>query len=217
MSTALEICAAAYREANLEQDLTSFTSTDFPFSLALQLINKVISKMNLRGKYWFRQTTTVLPFTAGTYTYNLTNLGIEPNAITKMYASLADGTSWQFYRLNYNDYNLWFPASKLQLNRPYSYTIYNDTLSLNAIPDIDYSITVYHLSLIPSIQSEDDPMPCPLEFEQVFQDGVFAWLQKRMEYPSAEQSIIDWNLDVGLLLAKVKNNSGIANQLPAAF
>jgi hypothetical protein len=216
MSTALEICASAYREANMDQTLSSFSLQDFPYSLAKGLLNKVIAEMNRAGKYWFTETATALVYSPGISSYNMTTLKIDPKAITRVVKTLNNG-SVVMTPLNYSDFMRRYPASTIQTNEPNYYSRYNNIIYLNSVPDKNYGITVYHLADMGKIVSETDTLPCPESDEDVFQDGVYAYLLNRLGRADAKAAWDAWQLKVSNLLADVYNDAAMPTQMPAAF
>lgn len=194
--------------------------SDWPYSMAKLLLNKVISEMNSYGKYWFMETATVLSFTTGNYIYNMNTLGIDPKSITKIEAVTDNPTGSNVITvlpINYYDFTLRYPASVLQDEPPRFFSRYNTSIYFNHAPQSDYQITVYHLAEIPMATQENDTLMCPDKYEHVFQDGVYAYLLNRQSRSDANTAYALWQTKIKNMVANVEMDDAMATQLPAAF
>lgn len=216
MATALQICAAAFNEANLDQDLTSFSMADFPYTTALDLLNKVIREMNREGRYWFTETATSLPYTPGVYQYNMTTLGIDPKSITRVGKVNTQGIQ-DLTPLNYPEMQRRYPFTSIQTVQPQFYSRYNNILYLNSIPDQDYQITAYHFRDMPLVTSESESLLCPEADEDVFQDGVYAYLMNRLGRENWQPAWAAYMQKVKSMVVKLENDLAMPTQMPAAF
>lgn len=216
MATALEIAAAAYRQANLDQDLSSFSMTDFPYSIALDLFNTVIREMNRKGRYWFAESTANLTYSVGVYQYTYASLSVDPNAILRIRKEATD--KWEeLTQMNWRKFQEYYRRSAIQTTEPKYWSKYNGQIELNCIPDQDYTIKVYHLRDLPLIAATTDTLLCQVSDEDVFQEGIYAYLLNRLsraDWITAYQTYIN---KVDSLLADMKEDVGLPRQMPAAF
>lgn len=217
MSTALDICASAYRLANLDQTLTSFSTTqEFPYNCALDLLNGVLSEMNRLGSYWFTKTATALPYTEGVYQYDLGTLAIDPQRIDRVRRT-ASNYQGDLTQMHWMAFQRHYRSSSLQTTLPTRFSKYNDTLELNTIPDQDYSLVVYHFKDMPLVTTTTDTLLVPENDEDVVRDGVLAYLYQRMGYPAFDSAYQLWLGKVNKLLGDQKEDAGLPRQMPAAF
>ena len=219
MTTALELCKNAYAETNPGQDLTSFSQQDWPYSLALGYLNKVISEMNVYS-YKFMQKDTLLPYSPGTFIYDLSALGIDPGTITKVQTNTSDGLAINIAKvvpINYDDYTSYYPSSLLQNIQPRFYATYGDDLYLNNAPQLDYQVHVYHLAEIPQMVSENDIFPVPMKYQHIFQDGVKCNLLMDLSRGDGLQKYQIWQSKIKDMAAKVETDYALPTQLPRAF
>ena len=219
MTTALEICQHAYAETNPGQDLTSFAQQDWPYSLAQQYLNKVISELNVFS-YWFMETSTLLPYAAGVNEYNMTTLGINPKDITRLESRSYDGIRTSVVpltALNYSDYTMRYQADQLTNAQPRFYSRYNTSLYIGHSPQVDYKVYVYHYAKIPKMLNEGAILPIPFEFEHVFQDGIKCQLLMDLSRQDAVQKYQIWQKKIENMAAEIEIDYAMPTQLPANF
>lgn len=217
MSTAVEIVAEAYRRANMDKALTSFsTSQEFPYDISLDLLNKVLKSMNRMGNYWFSTTTTALPYSVGVATVDLGTLSIDPKRIFEVRRTLTN--YWgKMDQIQWSQFQRWYRQATTPTQTPYRYSILNDTLEYDAIPDQDYSIKAYHFKDMPVVTATTDTLLVPVEDEDIISDGVRAMLLQAIGRPDFREVLSLWTEDVKNLLADMKQSQGLPTQMPAAF
>ncbi len=217
MSTAIDICAAAYRQANLDQDLTSFsTSQEFPYNISLDILNTVIQEMNRMGNFWFAETKTALTYSAGIYSYSFTSLGIDPKRITRIRKEATNfwGDMQEF---NWKHFQRIFRQVTMPTTQPFAFSKFGDSLELDVIPDQDYSLYVYHFKDMPQIANTTDTLLVPATDEDVVREGVYAYLCERMgrsDFAPAYQVFME---KAKTLLTNMMEDAGIPTQMPATF
>lgn len=217
MSDAITICAEAYRQANLDQELTSFsTSQEFPYNNALGILRHVVREMNRLGNYWFTETSTNLSYSAGVYQYSFSTLGIDPRRITEIRRSAADYLG-VLEPLNYKQFQKKYRGSAIQTTMPSAFSKYGDTLEFNVIPDQDYEIKVFHFNDIPLPTATDSTFPIPEDDEDVLIDGVYAYLLQRMGRPDFMEAYQVFSKKAKDLLADMKQDQGMSHQMPSNF
>lgn len=215
--SALEICQKAYKKTNPGQALTSLTQTAWPYSIALDLLNDVISELNIYN-YYFMEAEVDLPFTTGVNSFNLTDLEINPKAIVKVQSSNGvDGIPDSVYPMNYYDFILRWPTVVLSNQQPRYYSHYGNTLYLNNSPLSDYGVKVYHLAKIPIMTNENSILPVPPEYEHVFKDGVNSKLLIELDRPDANLKYQLWEKKIKDMVAAIEIDYGMATQFPAKF
>jgi hypothetical protein len=217
MSTSFQICERAFKQVNLDQPLISFSNNpDFPYNLGKELLNTVIQEMNRLGRYWFCETSTVLPYSAGVFQYNFTAFNIDPKGIIRLRKETSPNKSelrpvnWRAFQKNYRQ-------ATLNTSEPMVWAKYGNTLELNTIPDKDYGITIYYFKDIPLVTSEGDILPIPEADEDVIAEGVYAYLLNRLGRQDAGEAYARFLNKASALLANMKQDSGMPSQMPAAF
>lgn len=217
MSTALEIAADAYRLCKLDQELTSFDATlEFPYKLAKTLFNEVIREMNRKGHFSFTATSTALTYSAGVYTYDLSALGIDPKAIRVIRMEATD--QWgELTPVNHITFMRRYRMAAIPTQKPVAYTKYADTLELNAKPDQDYSIVIYHYQDLPLIASATDTLLCQASDEDVFQKGIQAYLLKAIGRDDWQAQYQIYMQRLSDLLADTKKDTALPTRMPRAF
>lgn len=217
-STALELLNSAYKQANLDQDVTSFTMDEFPYSIAKDLINTVIQEMNRKGRYWFAESSAALAYSAGVYqyTYSTIGAGCDPKGILRIRKEAEDYMQ-ELIQVNWRAFQHRFRRSAIQTGEPRYFAKYGNQIELDCIPDQDYELRCYYLRDMPLITATTDTLLCQETDEDVFREGVYCYLLNRL-------GRADWNAayqfylsKVEELLADMKQDVGIARQFPAAF
>ena len=217
MTTAIDLCAEAYRRANLDQNLTTFsTSLEFPYNLAKDIFNNVVRYINRKGYYWYAETITALAYSPGVYTYSFETLGINPTKVLYIRREATDHwgelEQWQEEKF-LNRYR----SSAIVTARPSAWSKFGDVLSLNCIPDQDYTLKAYHLVNIPLATNPTDTTIIPLAQQDALNAGVYAYLLQAMGRPDTGQAMQIFQAIISDLLADTKQDLGLATQLPANF
>lgn len=217
MSTAIQIIAEAYRQLNLTEPASFSSSSEFPLNVAKDILNKTIREMNRLGNLWFMETSTSLPYGVGVYTYDLTALGIDPKRIAYIRRDTQDnrGELKQYQSRNFN--KLFRGYSTLNTTAPTVWMKYNNTLELNAIPDQDYSLTVYHFRDMPLITATSDPVLVPERDEDILIDACTEWLKVRIGQQDSSSALINTKIKLAPFLVQIESDAGLPNQMPAAF
>jgi hypothetical protein len=223
-TTALQVCASAYRQANVDQTLTSLSNTqEFPYNIALDLLNKAILELNRMGNFWFCETSVTLPYSSGVSSYNLNTLAtpvVEPKRITRLRAeNLTVGAAGELTEVNYRNFEYAYRTQTVPTQQPTAWAKYNGTLYLNAIPDQDYGLTLYYYQDLPSASNVDgsDIMIVPDAHIDILQDGVYAYLLSRMGRPDFQNAYSLWQAKAHKLVSLINKDAGLPTQMPAAF
>jgi len=215
--TAIEVCASAYRQAQLDQTLTSFSTTqEWPYNIALDLLNTVIREMNLKGHFWFSEVATALTYSSESNTWNLSSLGIDHQSVTRVRRTLT-GYEGELERMNYRKFQQLYQNAPTSTQEPVAYTVYNATLYTSSIPDQDYGLMAYNYQNLPLLVNPSDNFTIPDEYLDVVQEGVYAYLLQRAgigDFGSAYQL---YQAKLMQILKYLKRNTGTALQMPAAF
>ncbi len=217
-TTALELCRLAYVEHNLNSLTTFSNNSPHPYNLALQGLNSIIRIMNRLGSFYFMETKTALPYLVGQFSYDLNTLTnvVDPRRIERVRIEAVDHWT-DLTQKSWPDFQKVYQSSSIQTTKPTVFSKYNTTLYLNAIPDQDYSIYVYHYKDMPAITSGTDLLQVPERDEDVIVECVYQWLGYKMarwDYGTAFTAI---KTVVSPLLVSLKSDVGIAHQMPAAF
>lgn len=218
VSTALELLASAYQQANMDQTLTGFSMQDFPYTIAKDLLNTVIQEMNREGRYWFTETSAALPYTGGVYQYTYASIGngLDPKGILRIRKE-ANNHQGELIQLNWRQFQQRFRRGSIQTGEPRYWSKYGNSIELDVIPDEDYSLTLYYLRDMPLITSETDTLLCQETDEDVFREGVYAYLLNRLGRADWDDAYQFYWKKVLSLLADMKQDSGLPRQFPAAF
>lgn len=216
MANALAIAASAFKQANLDQTLSSFSMTDFPYNCALDLFNLVIREMNRKGRYWFAETSQTLAYSAGVYQYNYNTLNIPPHAILRLRKEATDHYG-ELTQLNWREFQQLYRRSAIETTEPVAWSKYGGLLELSSKPDQDYTIKVYYLQALPLVVNTTDSLLGGDENEDVYQEGVYAYLLQRLARQDWQQAYQLFDAKTNALLADIKQDAGQPRQLPAAF
>jgi hypothetical protein len=216
MSTALQIAASAYSQANQDQSLSSFSMTDFPYNIALDLLNTVIQEMNRLGRYWFTESSTVLAYSPGVYQYGFNSLAIDPKGILRIRKE-APNIGNELTEMNYRTFQQQYRRASIPTQEPWHWSKFNGMIVLDTIPDQDYALTVYYLRDMPPVVSETDTLLCQVTDEDVFRDGVYAYLLNRLGRADWSTAYQAFKMKANTLLADMKKDVGMPRQMPAGF
>lgn len=215
-SDAVTLCASAYRQMNLGS-LSSFsTSQNYPFNIALDVLNTVIQEMNRKGSYGWSKTETALTYSAGVYTYDLSTLAIDPKRIFLIQRTATDYQG-SIDKVEWRQFQELYRRSAILTAMPTYYTVFKETLELNTKPDQDYTIKAYHYKDMPKVTATTDTLLVPETDEDIIIEGVMAFLSGRIGRPDAASLQAAWRLKLNDLLVDVKKDAGLPNQMPANF
>lgn len=218
MSTALQICANAYRQANQDQTLSSFsTSQEFPYNIAMDLLNEVVAELNRYGDLWFMQTETDLTYGSGVYAWDLSTINVDPRRVFRVRIT-ANNQYGEIYPVNWRTFEqLYRRAASVTTAVPTKYAIFNDTLETNTIQDQDYGLKVQHFKDIPPVTATSDTFNIPEADEDVLRQGVYALLIQRVGRPDFATAWQMFQNTAGKMRADVKKSSSLPSVMPAAF
>lgn len=215
-STAVEIVAKAYRNHNLDSVTSFSTSLEFPYNIALDLINDVISEMNRAGSYWFTETSTALTYSSGVYQYSFATLEIDPKRVIRIRKELAD--HWgDLKQYNWYDFQRWYRTATIPTAEPTAFSKFGYSLELNVKPDQDYTLKVYHYKDMPLIETTTDTFLVPERDEDVLYYCCYQLLGYRTGRWTLEEALRAMRIKINPLLADMKQDAGMPLQMPAAF
>lgn len=220
MSNALQICADAYAEANLDQTLTSFSTTqEFPYNIAKTLINTVIKEMDRMGEFWFCETSVSMPYSPSTSSWNLTTLAAYPIDAKRITRVRTEATNYwnELTELNYRKFQALYRVAAIPSAQPQRWAKYQNTVYTDSSPDQDYSLNLYYFQDMPLVASETDTLLVPTKDEDVVREGVFAYLCQRIGRPDYQLAYELYMQKVKTLLVTVKKDVGLPTQMPASF
>lgn len=216
MSTAVQIITEAYRHHNLDEVTTFSTSLEFPYNIAKDVLNSVIREMNRVGPFWFTETETSLTYSAGVISYTLSSNNIDPNRVIQVRKTATNywGALSQY---EYNQFLDKFRKTSVTTTQPSAWAKFGDTLYLDVYPDQDYTIKVLHFRDLPVVNATTDTFLIPERDEDILIDNCYQMLGYRLgkwDVGTALQAIA---AKTRPLLANMKQDSGLARQMPAAF
>jgi hypothetical protein len=114
MTTAIGIVDAAYRQANMDQVPSSFSTTqEFPYNIALDILNTTLQEVNRASRFWFEESSQVLTYPwnvvilGDTRTSNWALTGVCQSNATANYA----GETVTLNNIIVNDQYCWFTVS----------------------------------------------------------------------------------------------------------
>ena len=228
MSTAINICASAYRQAKLDQDLTSFTTTqEFPYNISLDLMNTVIQEMNRAANYWFTETSVPLVYTAGLNSYSLNTLvagqdtgtyaAIDPQKVSRIRREGVVGQVGQMTEMSWKKFQQRFRINVTATGQPNYWAKYNSTIAFDTIPDQNYGLVLYYYNDINVIQATTDVLGIPLKYEDTIREGIYAYVLQRMGRPDAAQCYQLWQSKIQSLQKNDQVDVALPMQMPAAF
>ncbi|MBY0403802.1 MAG: hypothetical protein K2X66_07870 [Cyanobacteria bacterium] len=216
MSNALQILSEAFRQHNLEE-VTSFSvNQEFPYNIALNLLNDVIREFNRQGSFWFTETKTNLGFTVGKSSYSLASLGIDVKRIRFLRREDAR-VPGELQAMNYRGFLNLFRNAPVLTGMPSVYSKFGDTLELNMIPDQDYALSVYHFKNLPFVSDPLDTFLIPERDEDVLIDACFQLLGYRLGRWNLANALQGISIKIRPLLSDMNRDAGVPHQMPAAF
>ncbi len=183
MTTAISLAADVYNQANTDQTLSTFSTTqEWPYSIALTLLNESIDMLNQKGRYRFMLTNPALsnpPPNNSNTAYSLSTIGVDSEGITEVerttanyYGSLTSMTVQQFRRH--------YRRSAITSGQPIAWTDYGDVLELSHSPDIDYGLQVWHYAPITRVAATTDVISVPTRHEHILKNMMLALLAQRI-------------------------------------
>lgn len=215
-STALQICANAYRQANMDTELASFsTSQEYPYNIAIDLLNEVVADMNRAGDLWFMETETSLAWGALAGSYDCTALGIDPKRIKVIRRT--DENVGDLKPLPWRKFQRLFRSSTIETNTPYYWSQYAGVIYINCYADLDYGLTVSHLKDFEPVDATSDTFTWPQVDEDVIRAGVYAYLLQRLGRGDFEQAYQIYKMKMDALKIDTKTDRSIPRVMPAAF
>lgn len=221
-TTALQIAADACNDAGLDQTLTSFTMTEWPYSAVLNCMNTAISDMNRAGSFSFGETSLALTYSSGVSSYDLNTVGssvIEPRRIIRLRRELVNYAG-ELTEYNYRDFQRNFRATTIPTQQPTAWAKFGGTLYLNNKPDQDYTLTLYYYKQIqPIVVGTNDTLATiiPEYHIDVLRDLTKAILLKEMGRPDFSNQYTLAMKKVNALVAKSQEDVGIPTCFPRAF
>lgn len=220
MTTAVALASNVYRQANMDQALTSFsTSQTFPYNIALDLLNEAIDELNEKGRYRFMMTSTALsyppPDVSGS-AYSLSTVGVDSEGLVKI-----ERTATNFYgeicSMNLDAFRKLYRRQAIQSGIPTVWTDYGDVLELNTAPDQDYSLVAFHYPIITRMTATSDTIAVPERHEHIIQDLMLAYLAQRLGRPDYQDLYVIAINKADKMLVNTQRLRSRPTRMPAAF
>jgi len=221
-STVLQVVADSFKDANIDQPLTSFSMEEWPYCAALNIVNSAIADLNRLGSYSFAETELLLPYSIGVNSYNLNTVGpyiIEPRRIMRLRRELS-GQAGELTETNYRDFQKRYRNGATMTQKPIAWAKFGGNLHLNSIPDQDYQLTLYYYQQIQPIVvgvNDNQPTIIPEYHIDVLRDMTKAYLLKEMQRPDFTNQYTLAKGKADKLLARSNEDVGLPAQLPRAF
>lgn len=221
MSDAITLLGKAYRDHNLEPPTAFDETQEFPYNIAQQLINEVVMDLNKLGNFWFSETATALAYSDGVYQYDLTALGVNPRRIAYIRRD-STTTPGELVQLPYRSFQRTYRSAPVATGTPFNYAIFRDQLEFDYSPDADYTINVYHYKDMPAITATTDSQDggevlIPTEYEDLLSVGCYQYLGAKIGRWPYENALSVLLAKAQPFMVVARNDSGMAQQFPAAF
>ena len=215
MLNALSLCNSAFRQANIDQTLTSLSEDqDFPYNIAKDLLNTVIQDINRHGNFWFTQTSLIVtPIQAS---IDLASIGIDPKKIIRLRRELAEDQG-ELIAVNWRVFQQNFRQTPLTTGRPTLWSKFNQTIQLNVIPDKPYNLTLYYHQDIPLVLDASDVVVFPDSDGDILREGVYAYLLLRLGRADFTTAYQLYQTKLKSLLANQKQDGSLPSQMPSNF
>jgi hypothetical protein len=215
-TTGLAVCNSAFKQAQLDQELTSFGISEFPYNCALDILNDVLREISKTGAFWFLKKEQFLPYQVNTSTYNLAYLAniIDPKRIVSLARTKEQKGTLQ--QIN-DELMRELRNTNLETGVPTRYALFNQTLWLNAIPEKDYGLLLVHYDDMPLIVTETDNLPLPDDDIDTVIAGVYAYLLQRLGRGDFGTAYQLYDRKLKRLLRETRRNYGLPQALPALF
>jgi len=215
-STAVQIITEAYRNHNLDEVTTFSTTLEFPYKIALNVLNATVREINRMGNLWFMETKTALTYSNGVNTYSFSSLSVDPKRIIRLRREATN--YWgEMKQYNYRQFQQLFQMAATATAEPNAWTKFNDTLTLNTIPDQDYTLELYHFKDMPLISATSDTFLVPERDEDILIDCCYQWLGYKMGRWDIGTAIQAIKILAQPFLAQMEEDAGMPQQMPAAF
>lgn len=217
-NTALTIAAEAYRQCNLDSELTSFSTTqEWPYKTALTYINDIISEMNRMGNLYFTETETALAYSPSTSSWDLSALNVDPRRVFRVRRTLTNYEG-DLESINYQTFQRRYRTNGTGTNNaPQRYSRYANTLYTDVAPDQDYSLKVYHFRDMPAVTTTSDTLLLPERDEDVLRQGIKSYVLRDMGRDDWQAQYQIFVSKVSSMLVAMKNDSALPTRMPAAF
>jgi hypothetical protein len=215
MINGLNLCNSAYRQANIDQTLTGFDDQqEFPYNIALDILNTVIQDVNRQANYWFTQASfNILPVAQS---YNLTTTGLDPKKLLRIRRELI-GFQGDIIQVNWRVFQRHFRQGEIKTGLPKVWSKFGNVVEFDVAPDKDYQITAYCYQDIPLATELDFMIDMPDSDSDVLREGVYAYLLQRMGRNDFSTAFQLYQSKLKSLLANQKQDVGIGQRFPANF
>lgn len=215
MSNALQVITEAFKRHNLDA-VTSFSMTEFPHSVALNILNDVIRKMNRLGNLWFTETKTALSYSGGVYQYSFTSLAVDPMRIINVRREATD--YWgELDQYNYRDFQRQWRSSSMITAKPTAWSKFGTNLELNTIPDQDYTLYLYHYKDMPVVTTTTDTFLIPERDEDILIDNCYQMIGAETGRWDKATALTLIEANTKPFLVTIRSDAGLPAQMPAMF
>jgi hypothetical protein len=213
MITALEICAAACKQANLDKPLTSLSEgQEFPYGIAKQLLNSVIQEINRKTNFSFAHASQTITVT--TSQYNIELLGIDPKKIVQL---VNTATGQALTQLSFKKLKLQAnPASLLQTG-PTHWAKQHTLLWFNTTPSTPQLLRIDYYKELALVVLDTDGTDFADFDSDILIEGVLAYLLQRLGRDDFQVVYQLYQEKLRTLLINQKQDAGLAMQMPANF
>jgi hypothetical protein len=189
--TLLQLAADAYRQCNLDTELTNFdTNQPFPFHLAPTLFQQVFDSLNQMGGFDFMMTETTLPTPASSpfNTWALDTLSVVPGRVVQVECVVANTRRHRLIPLPWPLFRQRFETTLDQqppVNQPPTHwTIQGTLLKVGPMnmttSSTQLSLVALHQALIQCPLTPSTTAPVPPGYEGILAQGLLGLLLERL-------------------------------------
>lgn len=215
-STAIQLVTEAYRKHNLDEVSSFSTSLTFPYNLAQNVLNDTLREIDRIGNLTFMETSTALSYSAGVYTYAMSTLLIDPVRI-KYIRKEATNYWGELQQFQERQFKKRYRMAAVATAQPSAWTKYGDTIELDAKPDQDYTITVYHYKSLQLVTATSDTFTMPSLGEDIIVSGCYQLLGAYIGKWDDLTALAKLKQIAQPFLVETKGDAGLPRQMPAGF
>jgi hypothetical protein len=219
MATALEVCQSAYRQLNLDQVLVSFsTSQAFPYSVALDILQQTIRKLNRLNIHQHMVITQYVPASGrGVFSIYEFSPVLNPRSISKIRLEAPGTQHSELTLLPYEDFLALYSDHESKTGKPKAWTYFGANWATDVINDADYGLVVYYQQQLPVPMSEGEILAWPDADMDILIDGVVAHLSLKIQRDDGASLLGLWQQSVTKYFSNQYKNRGLPLQMPRRF
>jgi hypothetical protein len=218
VATALSVCQEAYRWLRLDQSLISFAMSEFPYSIARDVLLNVLRELNRLNKHRHMQITQYVP-AAGRGVFSIFEFApvLNPLKIIKIRLEAPGVNHKTLTQLPSSEFLELYPEHETKTGRPVAWTYFASRIATDVVADTDYGMVIYYQQQLPLPQSETEDLAWPETDMDILTKGVIAYTAEAIQREDARILKMEWKQLVIKYFANQYKSLGLPLQMPARF